>query len=342
MSPFFVLAMFVDEATIWVKAGDGGPGCVSFRREKYVPKGGPDGGDGGKGGDVVLEADPHLRTLLDYRYRREYRAQNGGAGRGKNQHGKDGEDLVLRVPVGTVIYDAQTGELVADLSEPGQRVVVARGGRGGRGNAHFATPTRQAPRFAEPGEKGEERTLRLELRLLADVGLVGYPNVGKSTLLGKVSRARPKVAPYPFTTLTPHLGVVRVGELEFVMADIPGLIEGAHRGAGLGVQFLRHIRRTRLILHLLDPSEGGDVLKRYREIRREMGLFDEELLRKPELVVVNKIDLPEVRGRLPEIERAFAEEGKEVFPISALTGEGIPQLLRGVAERLKGNGGERA
>lgn len=338
----FSKGMFVDEATILVKAGDGGRGCVSFRREKYVPRGGPDGGDGGKGGDVILEADPNLRTLLDYRYQRHYRAQDGEPGRGKNQHGKDGEDLVLRVPVGTVVYDAETGQVLADLCEPGQRVVVARGGRGGRGNAHFATPTRQTPRFAEPGQKGEERTLRLELRLLADIGLVGYPNVGKSTFLGKVSRARPKVAPYPFTTLAPHLGVVRMGEREFVVADIPGLIEGAHRGVGLGIQFLRHIKRTKILLHLLDISDGGDPLKRYDDIRKEMGLFDEELLRKPELVVLNKIDLPEVRRRIPEVKEIFAQRGKEVFPISALTGEGLAELLREVSRRLKGDGREGA
>jgi len=328
--------VFVDEVEIWVKAGDGGNGCVSFRREKYVPKGGPDGGDGGKGGDVILEADPHLRTLLDYKYKSNYRAQNGEHGKGKRQHGKDGEDLLLKVPVGTVVKDADTGALIADLCEPYQRVVVARGGRGGRGNAHFATPTRQAPRFAEPGQKGEERRLRLELKVLADVGIIGYPNVGKSTFLSRISRARPKIAPYPFTTLVPELGVVRLGEEELVFADIPGLIEGAHKGAGLGSQFLRHVERTKLLLHIIDASDQGDPLKRYEQIRQELGLYDPKLLEKPELVVLNKIDLPEVKERMEGIKEEFERRRKPFFAISALTGEGVEELLKTVFRLSKG------
>lgn len=332
-----MFAVFVDEAKIWVKGGDGGRGCVSFRKEKYVPRGGPDGGDGGKGGDVVMVADPHLRTLLDFKYRQHYRAANGGHGRGKRQHGRNGEDLLLRVPVGTVVKDEQTGELIADLSEPGQRVVVARGGKGGRGNARFATPTRQAPRFAEEGSPGEERWLRLELKLLADVGLVGYPNVGKSTLLRRISAARPKVAPYPFTTLVPHLGVVSYREgKEFVVADIPGLIEGAHKGAGLGTRFLRHIERTLLLLHLLDLSDHrGDPFSLYEGVRRELASFNPLLTEKPEIVVLNKIDLPEIRSRIEEVRRTFEARGLPFFAISAHTGEGVKELVQEVGRRLE-------
>lgn len=326
--------MFVDEALIWVKAGDGGRGCVSFRREKYVPRGGPDGGDGGKGGDVILEADPNLKTLLDYRYKREYKAENGEPGRGKNQHGKDGKPLILKVPIGTIVKDAQTDQIIADLSKPFEKVLVAKGGKGGRGNARFATPTRQAPYFAEPGEPGEERWLKLELKLLADVGLVGFPNTGKSTLLRKISRARPEVAPYPFTTLRPYLGVVRFGDKEFVVADIPGLIEGAHRGVGLGNQFLKHIERSRLLVHLIDISNGEDAIELYEKIRNELRLYKEELLEKPEIVALNKIDLPQVRERVKEVEETFRSRGLHFFAISALTGEGIEELLRGIVRRL--------
>jgi len=326
--------MFVDEALIWVKAGDGGRGCVSFRREKYVPRGGPDGGDGGKGGDVILEADPNLKTLLDYRYKREYKAQNGEPGKGKNQHGKDGKPLILKVPVGTIVKDAQTDEVIADLSKPFERLVVARGGKGGRGNARFATPIRQAPHFAEPGQPGEERWLKLELKLLADVGLIGFPNTGKSTLLRKISRARPEVAPYPFTTLRPYLGVVRFEDKEFIVADIPGLIEGAHKGIGLGNQFLKHIERTRLLVHLIDISNGEEALELYEKIRNELKLYKEDLLEKPELVVLNKIDLPQVREKVEEVKEAFQNRGLPFFAISALTGEGIGELLRGIIRRL--------
>lgn len=332
--------MFVDEAEIWVKAGDGGRGCVSFRREKFVPRGGPDGGDGGKGGDVVLEADPHLRTLLDFKYKRYYAAADGGHGRGKKQHGRDGSDLILKVPVGTIVRDAERGELIADLSQPGERVVVAKGGRGGRGNARFATPTRQAPRFAEEGEPGQQRRLRLELKLLADVGLVGYPNAGKSTLLRKISAARPKVAPYPFTTLVPYLGVVDVGGKPFVVADIPGLIEGAHRGAGLGSRFLKHIERTKVLVELIDISSGTDPLDLYRGLRKELGLYSQGLLKKPEIVALNKVDLPEVRERLEKVRKTFSSMGLPFFTISALTGEGVDELVLEMAKRLEGNGGK--
>jgi len=331
---FTKFVMFVDEALIWVKAGDGGRGCVSFRREKYVPRGGPDGGDGGKGGDVILEADPNLKTLLDYRYKREYKAQNGEPGKGKNQHGKDGKPLILKVPVGTIVKDAQTDEVIADLSKPFERLVVARGGKGGRGNARFATPIRQAPHFAEPGQPGEERWLKLELKLLADVGLIGFPNTGKSTLLRKISRARPEVAPYPFTTLRPYLGVVRFEDKEFIVADIPGLIEGAHKGIGLGNQFLKHIERTRLLVHLIDISNGEEALELYEKIRNELKLYKEDLLEKPELVVLNKIDLPQVREKVEEVKEAFQNRGLPFFAISALTGEGIGELLRGIIRRL--------
>lgn len=323
-------ARLVDEAVIEVQGGDGGNGVISFRREKYVPHGGPDGGDGGRGGHVYLEADPRLYTLLDFRYHRHFRAGRGGHGSGARKKGADGEDVVVRVPVGTVVYDAQTHELVADLAESGARVRVARGGRGGRGNAHFATPTRQAPRIAEAGDPGERRRLRLELRLLADVGLVGPPNAGKSSLLAISTNARPKIAPYPFTTLAPNLGLVRLGpEASFVMADIPGLIEGAHRGVGLGHAFLRHVKRTRLLIIVVDASgqEGLDPLEAVETTRRELELYDPNLARRPALVAANKMDLPEARARWEALRSALAERGLEAHPISAATGEGVKELL---------------
>ncbi|WP_027717019.1 GTPase ObgE [Desulfovirgula thermocuniculi] len=328
--------MFYDTAKIYVKGGDGGNGCVAFLREKYVPDGGPAGGDGGRGGSVILRVDPGLRTLVDFRYQRHYRAERGQHGMGKNMHGRNGRDLILRVPPGTVVRDAETGEVIADLVHPGQEVVVARGGRGGRGNARFATPTNKAPRMAEKGEPGEERWLELELKLLADVGLVGFPNVGKSTIISRVSAARPKIADYPFTTLVPNLGVVRLDEgRSFVMADIPGLIEGAHAGAGLGHRFLRHTERTRLLVHVLDVSgsEGRDPLRDFEVVNRELVLYDPGLASRPMIVAANKMDLPGAMENLARLREALG--GKyEIFPVSALTGEGLPALVYRIGDLL--------
>ena len=328
---------FVDEAVIHVKAGNGGNGCVAFRREKFVPRGGPAGGDGGRGGHVILLADPSVKTLVDLHLQRTYKAENGQHGQGSNKHGADGKDLVIRVPVGTVVYDAETGELIADLVKAGQRVIVARGGRGGRGNAAFATPTRQTPVFAELGEPGEERTLRLELKLLADVGIIGYPNVGKSTLISRISAARPKIADYPFTTLVPNLGTVRVDNFSFVVADLPGLIEGAHRGVGLGHQFLRHAERTSLLLHMVDIAavEGRDPICDFETINEELRLYNPELAKKPQIVVANKMDLPNAPENLQRCLPYWRERGYEVFAISALTGEGIEPLVYRMAELVK-------
>jgi GTP-binding protein len=328
--------MFVDEVTIEVQAGDGGNGCVAFRREKFVPRGGPSGGDGGRGGDVVLVADERLTTLLDYHFQRHYRAERGGNGGSNLRHGKHGQHCELRVPVGTVVYDEETGEWLADLVQPGQRVVVARGGRGGHGNAYFANPLQQTPRFAEKGEPGERRRLRLELKLLADVGLVGYPNVGKSTLISRISAARPKIADYPFTTLVPNLGVVFVEPgRSFVVADLPGLIEGAHAGEGLGHQFLRHVERCRVLVHLLDISgmTGRDPLQDFEVIQRELELYDPDLLRRPMVVALNKADVapPELRDRVRD---ALREKGYSVHVISAATGEGVQSLVYHLAELL--------
>jgi GTP-binding protein len=328
---------FVDEAVIHVKAGNGGNGCVAFRREKFVPRGGPAGGDGGRGGHVILLADPSVKTLVDLHLQRTYKAENGQHGQGSNKHGADGKDLVIRVPVGTVVYDAETGELIADLVKAGQRVIVARGGRGGRGNAAFATPTRQTPVFAELGEPGEERTLRLELKLLADVGIIGYPNVGKSTLISRISAARPKIADYPFTTLVPNLGTVRVDNFSFVVADLPGLIEGAHKGIGLGHQFLRHAERTSLLLHMVDIAavEGRDPICDFETINEELRLYSPELAKKPQIVVTNKIDLPNAHENLRRCLPYWRQRGYEVFAISALTGEGIEPLVYRMAELVK-------
>lgn len=334
------MAQFIDEVIIHARAGHGGAGCVSFRREKYVPFGGPDGGDGGKGGDVVFQVSTGISTLLDLRLHPHQRAGRGGHGMGKDRHGANGRDLCIPVPPGTVIRDADTGEILADLTEPGERVVLLRGGRGGQGNARFATSTNKAPKFAQPGEPGEERRLKLELKLLADVGLFGFPSVGKSSLIARISAARPKIADYPFTTLTPNLGVVSYKNFRsFVVADIPGLIEGAHRGAGLGHRFLKHVERTKLLLHLIDISlmPERDPLAGYRALNRELELFDEQLARKPQIVVVNKIDLPHVRENLGKVTAMFQELGVGLFPVSAATGEGIPALLDEIAGRLWGD-----
>src|SRR5262249_46572911 len=312
---------FVDEVRIRVEAGDGGRGCASFRREKYVPRGGPNGGDGGDGGNVVLRVDPGLSTLLDLSYPQTLRAKRGEHGRGKGQAGAAGDGLVLRVPPGTVVHDDESGAVLADLRAPGERTVVARGGRGGRGNMHFATSTNRAPRRADPGTPGERRTLRLELRVLADAGLLGFPNVGKSTLIRAVSAARPRVADYPFTTLVPHLGVVRVDEeASFVLADVPGLIPGAHEGHGLGTRFLRHLARTAVLVHLLDASglTGRDPLDDYDVLCRELALASPELGAKPQIVVVGRKDLQETRDRLPDVRARFAARGLEILTVSGV------------------------
>jgi GTP-binding protein len=325
---------FVDEVRIEVQGGDGGRGCVSFRREKYVPRGGPNGGDGGDGGDVVLRVDPGLGTLLDLSYPQHLRAGRGEHGRGKDQHGARGQDLELRVPPGTLVYDTESGELLADLRAAGERAVVARGGRGGLGNMHFATSTNRAPRHTTTAETGEHRTLRLELRVLADAGLLGFPNVGKSTLIRAVSAARPRVADYPFTTLVPHLGVVRVDEeSSFVLADVPGLIEGAHAGHGLGARFLRHLARTAVLVHLLDVSglTGREPLADLDAINHELALASPELAAKPQIVVAGKLDLAETRAQLPAVRRALAARGIELCAVSGATGEGTAELVRAIA-----------
>lgn len=332
-------AMFIDEVKIRVRAGDGGDGCVAFRREKYVPKGGPAGGDGGKGGDVILVANPHYNTLLHFRFQPEYRAERGQHGQGSNKTGRDGASIEVPVPVGTLVYDASTGELLHDFTQPWERFVVARGGRGGRGNARFATPSHRTPTEFERGFPGEEKTLRLVLKLLADVGLVGFPNAGKSTLISRVSAARPKIADYPFTTLEPCLGVVQVDDYRsFVMADIPGLIEGAHEGHGLGIRFLRHIERTRLLVHLVDVSDatGRDPVHDFEVILSELASYSRELVAKPMLVVGSKIDILQDRTRLQTLEQHVRRRGLPFYAISSVTGQGLDQLKYAIAERLFG------
>jgi len=331
---------FADEATLTVRSGAGGDGAKSFRREKFVPRGGPDGGDGGRGGDVVIVADRNLATLMDRRARRECRAEPGQPGGGANRTGRDGADRVIRVPVGTVVRDRDDpdGPPLADLTRDGDACVVARGGRGGRGNARFATPTRQTPDFSEPGRPAEERRLRLSLKLLADVGLVGFPNAGKSTLLSRISAARPRVADYPFTTLVPNLGVVEVGERRFVVADVPGLVEGASEGTGLGDRFLRHVERTRVLLHLVDVgsalAEERDPLEAWDAIRAELCAYAQTLAERRELVVLTKIDLVPDRERVAAVVRAFAAREREALPISAATGEDVRELLARTARLL--------
>jgi GTP-binding protein len=329
---------FIDYAIIHVKAGRGGRGCVSFRREKYVPKGGPDGGDGGGGGNVVFVADSELNTLLDFRYRKDYLAEGGGHGMGKKMHGRDGGDLVVPVPCGTLITDADTGEVIADLDREGAEVIVAKGGRGGLGNWHFRSATRQVPRFAQPGEEGEERSLVLELKLLADVGLIGLPNAGKSTLISVVSSARPKIAEYPFTTLVPNLGVVKIEKYRsFVVADIPGLIEGAHKGTGLGFQFLRHVERTSILLHLIDISEGSgsDPVEDLKKINRELELYSNLLAKKPQAVVGTKLDAAGDKSRLNALAEYCRNADIDFFPVSAVTGRGIRKLVSHVALKVQ-------
>jgi len=338
--------VFVDEAKIYVKAGDGGNGCVAFRREKYVPRGGPSGGDGGVGGSIYLEANVNDNTLLRYRYNREFKADRGRHGEGSNCTGVSGDDMILKVPVGTLVFDEEGEELLADLNKPGQQVLVAQGGRGGRGNQHFAKPWHQAPREKEEGQAGEERRLRLELKLLADVGLVGFPNAGKSTLISVISAARPKIANYPFTTLQPNLGVVNVDggtgrhgtELgrTFVVADLPGLIEGASQGAGLGIRFLRHVERTRLLVHLIDTSDATDAdpLEAFEIINAELAAFSAGLMAKPMIVVASKLDATTERSRLEELQTFCKKKGLEFHAISAATGEGVKELMQGLADAL--------
>lgn len=321
---------FIDYAEIYIKAGDGGRGCVSFRREKYVPKGGPNGGDGGKGGDVIFRASDDLHTLLDFRYKRIYKAKRGEHGQGSNKKGKDGEDLIIPVPVGTIIKDAHTNDIIVDLDRVGKEQIVAKGGRGGLGNAHFATPTRQTPRFAQPGETGEARNISLELKLLADVGLVGLPNAGKSTFISKVSSSRPKIADYPFTTLTANLAVVKTEDYKsFVIADIPGIIEGAHRGAGLGLEFLRHIERASILLHLVDISEIGqsNPVDDFEKIQNELALHNKWLLEKPIIVVGTKYDIAGNKERLNLLQDYCRIKGYPYFTISSVTDFGIKEVI---------------
>ena len=326
--------MFYDQVTITVKAGKGGDGAATFRREAFVPRGGPDGGDGGRGGDVLLVADKDLNTLLPFRYKKSFSATEGGNGAGNRRHGKAGESLRLAVPPGTLVRDPASGEVVADLVGLGDEAVVARGGRGGLGNTHFVTATFQAPHFADRGEKGEERTLLLELKLVADVGIIGYPNVGKSTLLSHVSAAQPKIADYPFTTITPNLGVVTIGDDSFVLVDVPGLIEGAHEGKGLGLAFLRHAERTRLLIHMLDGL-AEDPLDDLDVVNDELALYADVLRDKPQIVAVNKMDLVEVRDRWPDLQKQLQKRGYAVFAISAATGQGLTELMQSVMRHLR-------
>lgn len=329
--------MFIDRVKIRIKAGDGGDGVTAFRREKFVPRGGPSGGDGGKGGDIWMESDEGYNTLLHLRYNPEHKADRGRHGEGSNRHGKDGEDVVVKVPIGTQVFDAETEELLFDFTETGQRFLAAKGGKGGWGNQHFATPTRRAPRFHYTGRPGEELELQLELKLIADVGLVGFPNAGKSTLISVISAAKPKIADYPFTTLEPNLGVVDLGEFKtFVVADIPGLIEGASEGAGLGDRFLRHVERTKLILHLVDVSSlsGRNPVEDYEIINRELANYDDNLATRPQIVVATKIDALDEPERLESLRKKAKKDGKPFLAISAVTNQGTKELVNLVAQRL--------
>ncbi len=329
--------MFIDDVTITVKAGNGGNGCLAFRREKYVPRGGPSGGDGGRGGDVILVANPHYNTLLHFRFNPEHKAERGRHGEGSNRKGREGVSVEVPTPVGTIVYDAETGEQLHDFTQAGDRFIAAKGGRGGRGNARFATSTHQAPTEHEDGFPGEERRLHLELKLLADVGLVGFPNAGKSTLIASISAARPKIADYPFTTLEPNLGVVSAdGDRTFVVADIPGLIEGAHSGHGLGIQFLRHIERTRVLAHLVDVSEmsGRDPVHDFEVVMEELRQFSEDLAAKPMIVVATKIDVAQDPERIASLRKLARRRKLPFFKISSVTGEGLPALKRALAEAV--------
>lgn len=328
---------FVDEVKIYIRAGHGGAGCVSFRREKFIPRGGPDGGEGGKGGDVIFRASESHRTLLDLRYQQQFLAKNGDPGSGNNRSGKSAADLEIVVPVGTVIKDFETGEILADLPAASQIYVAGHGGIGGKGNAHFATSTHQTPRFAQEGMPGDERWLQLELKLLADVGIIGFPNAGKSTFISRVSAARPKIADYPFTTLTPHLGVVKhLDSNSFVLADIPGLIPGAHEGHGMGIQFLKHVERTSLLLHIIDIADEANknALSNFKAINKELEFYNPQLLAKPQIVALNKIDLPHVRERAKKEVARFKKKGIILHPFSAATGEGIKEILNEIIEKL--------
>jgi len=327
--------MFIDEVDIWVKAGHGGRGCLSFRREKFVPNGGPDGGDGGRGGHVILEVDSQLSTLVDLRYRREYKARKGGAGQGSNKHGKNAEDLIIRVPPGTLVKDVDLDQLLVDLATPGEQFVAANGGLGGRGNARFKTATNRAPRRFQPGLDGEERHLHLELKLLADIGIIGFPNVGKSTLISRISAARPKIADYPFTTIIPNLGVVRADNYRsFVVVDIPGLIEGASEGLGLGIQFLRHIERTKCFVHLIDVSSATmrDPVDDFHAIQAELGKYNSALSQRPQIVVASKIDILDDAERLDILQQFCLEHHMPFFSISAVTGHGVSELVRAMTD----------
>ena len=330
--------MFTDYVKIYAKAGNGGNGAISFRREKYVAAGGPDGGDGGKGGDIYFEVDPDSNTLIDFRYSKKFKAESGKNGEGGHRYGKSGQDLYIKVPIGTIVRDANTNEILADLSEPGQKALILKGGRGGKGNAHFATSTRQAPRFAQDGENGEERELILELKLLADVGLIGFPNVGKSTFLSMTTSATPKIADYHFTTLEPNLGVVKTDYGDsFVIADIPGIIEGASEGTGLGLQFLRHIERTRLLLHVIDVSgsEGRNPVDDFYTINNELKNYSEKLSKRKQIIVANKIDIMQDESLYKDLEKVAKENDMEIFKISAATNQGVSELIKHVAEVLK-------
>ncbi|MEE9558680.1 MAG: GTPase ObgE [Candidatus Brocadiales bacterium] len=326
--------MFIDEATIYVKGGDGGHGCVSFRREKFVPRGGPDGGNGGKGGDVIILTSEKIDTLMDIVSKVKYIAEDGRHGEGSNREGRSGKDLIIRLPAGTVVKDRDSGRVLKDLTEPGQRVCIARGNKGGKGNKHFVTPTNRTPRIAGTGKKGQERWLKLELKLVADVGIIGMPNAGKSTLLSLISKAHPKVAPYPFTTLQPHLGIVKIEEYQtIVVADLPGLIEGAHSGVGLGDEFLRHVERTKLLLHLVDiaPKSGPDPVEAYRMIRRELELYNPELSNKREIIAVNKTDLVDQTTCAKIVAELKQVASRPVYSISARTGNNLDALLKAIA-----------